>query len=72
MGQNKLFAAVLPYENRLLYKDTKLVAHKIIQVMKTCCIIVVSKLRVVLQMRLQTIRSVLSSDGHLKPIRECK
>ena len=38
--------------------------------MKTqCCIIVVSivKLRVVLQICLQTISSVLSSDGHLKP-----
>ena len=36
--------------------------------MKTCCIIVVIKLRVVLQICLQTISSVLSSDGHLKPI----
>ena len=36
--------------------------------MKTCCIIVVSKLKVVLQMCLQTISSVLSSDGHLKPV----
>ena len=40
--------------------------------MKTCCIIVVTKLRVVLQMCLQTIQSVLSSDGHLKPIRAGK
>ena len=44
--------------------------------MKTqCCIIVVSiaKLRVVLQMCLQTISSsVLSSDGHLKPACVCK
>ena len=47
-----------------------------IQIMKTrCCIIVVSiaKLRVVLQMCLQTIfSSVLSSDGHLKPTCVCK
>ena len=44
--------------------------------MKTqCCIIVVSiaKLRVVLLMCLQTISSsVLSSDGHLKPVCVCK
>ena len=44
--------------------------------MKTqCCIIVVSiaKLRVVLQMCLQTTSSsVLSSDGHLKPAYVCK
>ena len=39
--------------------------------MKTCCIIV-AKLRVVLQMCLQTISPVLSSDGHLKPIGVCK
>ena len=37
--------------------------------MKTCFIIVVSNFRVVLQMCLQTVSSVLSSDGHLKPIR---
>ena len=40
-----------------------------------CCIIVVSiaKLRLVLQMCLQTISSsVLSSDGHLKPACVCK
>ena len=40
-----------------------------------CCIMVVSiaKLRVVLQMCLQTIfSSVLSSDGHLKPACVCK
>ena len=47
-----------------------------IQIMKTqCCIIVVSiaKLRVVLQMCLQTISSsVLSSDSHLKPACVCK
>ena len=36
--------------------------------MKTCFIIVVSNFRVVLQMCLQTVSSVLSSDGHLKPI----
>ena len=39
------------------------------------CIIVVSiaKLKVVLQMRLQTISSsVLSCDGHLKPVCVCK
>ena len=40
--------------------------------MKTCGIIDVSKLRVVLQMCLKTSSSVLSSDGHLKPIRVCK
>ena len=45
--------------------------------MKTqCCIIVVSiaKLRVVLQMYLQTIsfRLFFSSDGHLKPACVCK
>ena len=41
--------------------------------MKTCCIIVVSNLKVVcLQMCLQTTSSVLSSDGLLKPIRVCK
>ena len=49
-------------------KDIKLVAQKNIQIMKTCSIIVVSKLRVVLQMYLQTISSVLLSDGHLKPV----
>ena len=36
--------------------------------MKTCCIIVVTKLRVVLQMCLQTISSVISIDDQLKPI----
>ena len=58
MGQTKPFTAVLPYENRFLIIKTQ------------CCIIVVSiaRLRVVLQMSLQTISSrVLSSDGHLKP-----
>ena len=49
-------------------KDMKLVAQKNIRFMKTCCIIVVSKLTVVLQMCLQTISSVLSSNGHLKPV----
>ena len=51
-------------------------AQENIQIMKTqCCIIVVriAKLRVVLQMCLQTIfSSVLSSDGHLKPACVCK
>ena len=50
----------------------KLVAQKNIQIMKTCCIIVVSKLRVVLQMCLQTISSVLSNDGYLKLTLVCK
>ena len=74
MGQKKLFAAVLPYENRFFIKDipVKLVAQKNIQIMKNCCIIVVSKLRVVLQMRLQTISSLLPSDGLLKPVCICK
>ena len=36
--------------------------------MKTCCIIVVSKLRVMLQMCLNAILFVLSNDRHLKPI----
>ena len=50
----------------------KLVAQKNIEIMKTCCIIAVIKLRAVLQMCLQTISSVLSSDDHLKPTHECK
>ena len=54
------------------FKDMKLVAQKNIQIMKTCCIIVVSKLRAVLQICLQTISSVLSSDDHLKPVYVCK
>ena len=45
-------------------KDAKMVAQKNIQIMKACCIIVVNKLSVVLQCGLQTISSVLSSDGH--------
>ena len=44
--------------------------------MKTCCIIVVSIAKLiimyVLQKYLQTILSVLSSDGHLKPVCVCK
>ena len=44
--------------------------------MKTCCIIVVSIAKLiimyVLQKYLQTISSVLSSDGHLKPVCVCK
>ena len=39
--------------------------------MKTCRTIVVSKLREVLQMCLQIISSVPSSDGHLKQIFVC-
>ena len=38
----------------------KLIAQKNIQIMKACCIIVVGKLRVVLQKCLKTISSVLS------------
>ena len=70
-AQNKLFAAVLPYENRFFITDMKLVSLKNIQIMKTCCVIVVSKLRVVLQMCLQTISSVLPIDCHLKPVCVC-
>ena len=42
--------------------------------MKTCCIIVVSKLIImyVLQKYLQIISSVLSCGGHLKPVCVCK
>ena len=44
--------------------------------MKTCCIIVVSIAKLiimyVIQKYLQTISSVLSSDGHLKPVCVCK
>ena len=44
--------------------------------MKTCCIIVVSIAKViimyVLQKYLETISSVLSIDGHLKPVCVCK
>ena len=40
--------------------------------MKTCCIIVVSKVRVVLQMCLKAISSVRLNDGHLKPIHGCE
>ena len=47
-------------------------SEKKIQIMKSSCIIVVSKLRVVLQMCLQTISSVISSDGNLKPTCVCK
>ena len=50
----------------------KLVAQKNIQIMKTCCIIVAIKLKLVLQMCLHAISFVLSSDGHLKPIGVCK
>ena len=53
---------------QIFVKDIKLVAQKNIRIIRTCRIIVVSKLRVVLQMCLQTISSVLSSDGHLKPV----
>ena len=54
----------------------KLVAQENIQIMKTCCIIVVSIAKLiimyVLQKYLQTISSVLSCDGHLKPVCVCK
>ena len=50
----------------------KLAAQKNIRIMKTSCIIAMSKLRVVLQMCLQTISPVLSSDGHLKLECVCK
>ena len=46
--------------------------RKNIQIMKTCCTIVVSNLRVVVQICLKTISSVLSSNGDLKPICVCK
>ena len=71
-GLEQTFYSSFAILEQIFIKDIKLVAHKNIQIMKTCCIIIVSKLRVVLQMCLQTIWSVLSSDGHLKPIRECK
>ena len=57
---------------QIFVKGIKLVAQKKIHVMKTCCIIVVSKLRVVLPMCLQTISYVLSSNGHLKLVCACK
>ena len=53
----------------------KLVAQENIQIMKTCYIIVVSIAKLimyVLQKYLQTISSVLSCDGHLKPVCVCK
>ena len=57
-------------------KDIKLVAQENIQIMETCCIIVVSIAKLiimhVLQKYLETISSVLSSDGHLKPVCVCK
>ena len=53
-------------------KGTELDTQKNIRIMKTCCTIIVSKLSAVLQMSLQTISTVLSSDSHLKPIRVCK
>ena len=75
MSRNKYFAAVLPHKNRFLQK-IKLVAQENIQIMKTCCIIVVSIAKLiamyVLQKYLQTISSVLSCDGHLKPVFVCK
>ena len=53
----------------------KLIAQENIQIMKTCSIIVVSIAKLimyVLQKYLETISSVLSSDGHLKPVCVCK
>ena len=54
----------------------KLVAQENIQIMKTCCIIVMSIAKLiimyVLQKYLKTISSVLSNDGHLKPVCVCK
>ena len=53
-----------------------LVAQENIQIMKTCCIIVVSIAKLIimymLQKYLQTISSVLSSDSYLKPVCVCK
>ena len=58
------------------YKRYKAGCSGNIQIMKTCCIIVVSIAKLiimyVLQKYLQTISSVLSSDGHLKPVCVCK
>ena len=69
-----LFSLLHFYCNQVLYFYCRYIYQENIQIMKTqCCIIVVSiaKLKVVLQMCLQTISSsVLSCDGHLKPV--CK
>ena len=71
-GSEQTFWSSFAIWKQIFIKDIKLVAQKNIQIMKTCCIIVVSKLRVVLQMCLQTISSVLSSDDHFKPVCVCK
>ena len=70
MGKNT-FCSSFAISKQIFIKYVKLVAQKNIQIMKTCCIIVVIKLRVMLQMCLQTISSVLSSDDHFKPIGLC-
>ena len=71
-GLEQTFCSSFAMWEQIFIKDIKLVAQKNIKIMKTCCIVVMSKLRVVLQMCLQTISSILSSDGHLKPTRVCQ
>ena len=77
MGQNNFFCSSFAVWKQIFIKDIiKLVAQDNIQIMKTCCIIVVSIAKLiimyVLQKYLETISSVLSSDGHLKPVCACK
>ena len=72
----QIFCSSFATWKQIFTKDIKLVAQENIQIMKTCCIIVVSiALTIkmyVLQTYLQTISSVLSCDGHLKPVCVCK
>ena len=78
MGQNKPFAAVLPYENRFLSNIYKTAGcsgkypNYENSVLHHCCEHCQVK-SIVLQTCLQTISSsVLSSDSHLKPACVCK
>ena len=71
-GSEQTFFNSFAIRKQIFIKDIKMVAQDNIQIIKTCCIIVVSKLKAVLQVCLQTISSVLSSDGHLKPVCVCK
>ena len=71
-GSEQTFCSSFAILKQIFIKDIKLVTQENIQIMKTCCIIVVSIAKLiimyVLQTYLQTISSFLSSDGHLKPV----
>ena len=74
--QNNFFCSSFAIWKQIFIKDRKLVGQENIQIMKTCCIIVMSIAKLiimyVLQKYLKTISSFLSSDGHLKPVCVCK